>query len=644
MADVGSLAMIGASALATYPPALIIAGFIMILLPGLMLLMSGFLARENTRASAANAIVLEAAARLLLPVEENSREAEFYADKVRASALGVDKAMGHALSSMKAMSGELGDERLRLESVSYTTADNARDLSERMEGERRMLEKLASELREQTDELTEVLPRQAKEMAEQAKAAGDEIRAADQVLEARLGSLDASQKHLTEKIYTMDELAEDAAKRNEALVFAISRMEEKLEQSRKTVDTAVRAGEMAAAAAGTTGDRLSEAVSGSLDQARKATREITDRSRDAADNAAKALNDLKAAGEEAAAAVRAAGIAARAEMDITERRAVRIGDHLHKAGQTVAEASRPKPVVPVVETPVEPEIVVEPEARHEEPVPEEMPKPEIKKVESKTSETKKAEPARKGDKSGGSGESAETLEAPARSVDDDLFEASADRMARTLMGETQGQTDFETVETHDGLPKGLFGMVEEDETGPTTHYDFAIDGPTRSFVRPAAAPASSNGTTKPDPEAHKWSAIIADMRREDGEDEPEQASTPEPDIMIAREEVAVVVMAQLVEAGIHLGEVFRPRDKKKIALAATKGDVERREVVLSSAARHIAKIRKRLDGDEHLTSMAEDFLAHEQTDALNALDRTSNTAKHATPRLAAFLLIDAALS
>ena len=66
-AIVGTIALVGAETLGQAEPALVIAGLIAIILPGLMLVLSGMMAREQARSTAANAVVLEAAARLLLP-------------------------------------------------------------------------------------------------------------------------------------------------------------------------------------------------------------------------------------------------------------------------------------------------------------------------------------------------------------------------------------------------------------------------------------------------------------------------------------------------------------------------------------------------------------------------------------------------
>ena len=167
-------------------------------------------------------------------------------------------------------------------------------------------------------------------MVEAAKSAGEEVAKADDSLEARLKAMEAGTTQLAEKLENLDRLALDAGKRTEALTYAIARVEEKLDQSQRTVDQAVRAGEMAAAAAGTTGDALKDAVSAALDGARDATYAIQTRTREASEEAARALAALRAAGEEAALSIRAAGQAARAETGMTERRATQMTGSLRE--------------------------------------------------------------------------------------------------------------------------------------------------------------------------------------------------------------------------------------------------------------------------------------------------------------------------
>ncbi|MEM7329556.1 MAG: hypothetical protein AAF437_12505 [Pseudomonadota bacterium] len=604
-AFVGSAALIGAEALGQMQPALIIAGLIAIILPGLMLVLAGMMAREQARATAANAVVLEAAARLLLPTETMADDARTFADEMSKASAEVDRSMGHALSAMKAMAGEIGDERQRLESVTYASADNARDLATRLGNERTGLEQLARDLREQTDMLNEAIPEQANLMVESAKVAATEVAAAEDALQARLSTLDQTGRSLAQKISAMDTLAAEAGQRNETLLFAISRMEEKLEQSRKTVETAARAGELAAAAAGTTGDRLMESVKIALDGAREASSQIQNQTFEASESAARSLAELKEAGQQAAAAVRAAGMAARAEMDIAERRASITSQVLLKKTRAVDEhtaaivqpAPAPAPAPMPAAEPAQP-------VAHEEPVVETTAEPEPM-----------VQPEN-------------VVKSPSRIVEDDLFEASADRMAKAMLDDPQDQTNGSAPHSNGHAPatNGDAQHVDAEEIDAFDIIDATAEA-TPQFDDEdeveLAQPVRSRGDSLSD--------IIADMERD-------ERST------LSREETAEALLGQLAESGIQLTDVFRPKDKKKIAHAARKGEDHRRTAINQQVGRQVERVRQRLRGNLEMMTLARDFLALEESDALNALENTHASNKNASARLATYLLLDAAVT
>ena len=571
-AFVGSAALIGAEALGLMQPALIVAGLIAIILPGLMLVLAGMLAREQARSTAANAVVLEAAARLLLPAETMANEAKVFANEMSSASAEVDRSMGHALSAMKAMSAEIGDERQRLESVTYASADNARDLAERLGNERNGLEQLAKDLREQTDLLNEAIPEQAEMMVASAKAAANEVGAAEDALQARLTSLDQTGRSLAQKISTMDTLAAEAGDRNETLLFAIARMEEKLEQSRKTVETAARAGELAAAAAGTTGDRLMESVKVALDGARDASSQIQTQTLEASESAARALAELKDAGQQAAAAVRAAGMAARAEMDIAERRATNTSQALLKKTKSVQAR------VTAISKPPQPE----PEAADLLPT----------------------QPA---------------IQSPSRAVEEDLFEASAERMAKALVEDAHESEPISLADRNDTDASN--GRVQLFASPATDFADTDIE----RLLSEKKAVLDQNGS------GESLSAIIADMERD-------ERST------LSREETAEALLKQLQDSGIKLNDVFRPKDKKRIAVAARKSEEERRSATHNQVGRQVERVRQRLRGNLEMMTLARDFLALEESDALNALENTHASNKNASARLATYLLLDAAVT
>lgn len=584
-AALGLIAFIGWSAIIAAEPMLIAAGTLALLIPGLMVIFAGFLAREQARSSAANAIVLEAAATLLTPAEQLGGEAQVFAQQMASASAEVDRSMGHALSAMRAMAAEIGDERQRLESVTYATSDNANELATRLGTERTALEQLTKDLREQTKVLGDAIPRQAAMIVESAKAAATEVASAETALEARLNTLEGTGRSLAQKIAAMDTLAAEAGKRNETLLFAIARMEEKLEQSRKTVETASRAGELAAAAAGTTGDRLMDAVRSALDGAKQASSEIQTRTLEASESAAKSLAELRDAGQQAAAAVRAAGMAARAEMDIAERRVSQTSSTLYAKSQAVPGANghfgNGNGAAPIAARPEPTEV------RKPEPTPVTLP-----------------------------------AASPSRAVDDDLFEASADRMAQAMLREAEATRD--TPPRNANMPN-LRDTLKTDTSDDVFDEDDEDAIELTDRVVPMTPPAPKNGN------GHSFSDIIADMEREERP-------------ALSREDTAQSLIDNLEDSGIRLTDIFRPRDKKKIAIAARKGDRQRRSAISSVTGRQVDRVRKRLRADRELMTLARDFAALEEADALNALESTHGSSKNASARLAAFLLLDAALT
>jgi flagellar hook-basal body complex protein FliE len=580
-----------------FPPFILAAGGIAAFIPAFMILMAGFMGRSSRRAAAANALVLEATSRLMAPAREAGTEGISFAEQMKQAAAEVDQAMAHALTAMKAMAGEIGDERLRLESVSYATSDNARDLATRLAAERQALEALARELRSQISTMSEAIPRQAQLMVTAARQASDEVGRADMALENRLGSMGRAGEDLSRRLEALDGLAREAATRTEALTFSITRIEDKLEQSRRTVDSAVRASEVAAAAASTTGDALKGAVASALDGARQANAEINAASRGAAEEAARALARLREAGEQAAYALRTANYAARIEGENLERR---------------TGIPAPEPMPSMAPPPVRQSLAAPPPAyTNGHGTNGNGAHGHANGAHANGGQSNGHSPAY----SNGSGR----MQASSRSsMDDDLFEASADAViAASATSEPSGSPLVlgRDVSPRDGEPLMLRRRHEDQQAPPPEPRRRASDHlPTQS----------QNGSALRD--------IISDISREESGSEPED-----------REEVAEALVNRLQSSGIPLGDVFKPRSKKRIASASLKGDASRREATREQAHKEVERVSHRLRGDNKLMDMARQFAALEQADALVALEQTQSTSRNASARLAAFLLVDAAL-
>jgi hypothetical protein len=507
--------------------------------------------------------------------------------------------MGHALMAMKAMAAEIGDERLRLESVSYATSDNARDLATRLGAERQALEALARELRSQITTMSEAIPRQAQMMVSAARQASDEVGRADTALENRLGSMARAGDDLSRRLEALDGLAREAATRTEALTFSITRIEDKLEQSRRTVDAAVRASEVAAAAAATTGDALKGAVASALDGARQANAEINAATRGAAEEAARSLARLREAGEQAAYALRTASYAARIEGNNLER---------------LTGIPAPEPAPTLSAPPVRQTLAA--------------PQPGYSNGNGHANGHAHGAAAANGHvavHTNGNGQAPAysngngRMTAGRTSMDDDLFEASADAVIAA-----SGMTpppEPPLVLGRDVSPSAgeplMLRRRSDDPVSPVPDLP-------RRRASDHQGGSGANGSALRD--------IISDISREESGQPPED-----------REQIAENIVNRLQTSGIPLGEVFRPRSKKRIASAAHKGDAARREAIREQAGKEVERVSHRLRGDPKLGALARQFASLEQADALAALEQTQSTSRNASARLAAFLLVDAAL-
>jgi len=668
------LGFYGVPALLALNPFILAGGAMGIMVPALILAMAGYMGRTNRRASAANALVMQAATRLMAPAREAGTEGITFAEQMKQAAAEIDRAMAHALTAMKAMSGEIGDERMRLESVAYASADNARDLTERLATERTALEGLARDLRSQLQQMNDAIPRQAEAMVAAARHATAEIAQADEALDNQLEAMRTASEALATRLVDLDNLAREAGARTETLAFAISRIEEKLDQSRRTVDTAVRAGEIAAAAAMTTGDALKDAVASAIEGARQANNEINQSTRAAAEEAAQALARLRQAGQDAATALRSTEYAARAEVARIDRAAA-------------LEGQRPKP--PAAPAPV----------REERPAP--APAPAVTPSARPTAAS--AAPAASGQVNGGhanghtgreanghtarsytnghptgQGSNGHSVTEPAEraepapqvqpqtqsqarpavrprpvagSADDDLFDAAADMFALGKPDETPAAPAAaekplelgKAVDPKDPNPVTLRRRFddppEEAPAAPPHPMRRATDFPQARQDRPAPATAPADpppavvtpAQAKSEQNTEMaWRDIISDMHRDD----------PMPR---DREEVADRLISRLQSSGIQLPDTFKPKMKRKIAEAARKGERQRKAAILEQAGRQVERVTQRLRHDDDLRELAANFVEMEQDDALNALEQTQKTSRNASPRLAAYLLLDAAL-
>ncbi len=524
--------------LSNLPAALMICIGLLILIPGFVLVLAGIIGRQSIRSRAANALIMQAASQLLTPARSATAEINTLADATRESTRSIDITTGDALASMKAMHEALSAERLRAESVSYAMADNARELTTRLADERKGLETLTRAMEAQADMMRDVIPKQSAAMVAAAKAAGEEVRAADEALEARLNHLKQAGSTLAVRLTDLDAIARDAATRTDGLVKSIADIEDKLSRSDKTVENAKQSSAMAVEAASSVGQALQDAVSSALDGAREANEEIDRISRKLHEDTARAITELRIAG-----------------IDATNGHAA-----------PLPKRHRPNDIhMPL----------------HQEP-------------------------------------------------------SQEDASAHGINGSAPAHNGAISADTPSTFPSDSPALSVPPRTAPTATDSDLFDG--NPAEQTNAPPHIHVDPTHRQEQATGWSDIISDL-----DSEAHQGSITNLDEM-DRQAIAISLMDRLQTSGIALPTIFRPRDKKKIAAASRKSAKARRVATRNLSGAEVDRVYNRIRKDQELNAMAHAFVDFEQDEALKALAETSGTARPASPRLAAFLLTDAALT
>lgn len=593
-----ALVLFGADVIAQQSPAALVAIIVLVLLPGFMMLLAGLLARQTKRTSEANMLLLKAADRLLSPAKQASLDIVDLGQAARNTTIGINRTVTEALTAMKATHQAMADERLRVESVSYAMADNARDLTRRLADERAALESLSQALSDQADTLNKAIPRQAAAMVAAAKQASEEVSRADEALEIRLEELKQAGSTLAVRLIDLDAVARDAASRTDALNTSVSKIEQKLEQSQRTIQMAERASEMAVNAAATTGDALRDAISSALDGARDANKEIAQTSQLVQERSTKAMAELVAAGRAAASA------AARVQeqSQILGNEAARRGTVPAAPANSEADIfEEPAPAASLPSDALAPSMT----AHNDYPFDEDITRPEDDLFDG-APVSRSAQP------------------------EDDPFVPLDDDDAIEL-GKTD--TPFLLNQSLDNVPQPE-ELTEAEPAPPITGAEPSKPHP--SIIRPA--------DNLPDgPQSSEWRDIIADIGNEaDAYDAPVQHNRRADDPGDGSS-VADALIHRLESTGIPLSTAFKSRDKKKIAAAAAKDTASRRAAIRQAAGNEVDRVAIRLKKDKTLMEIARTFVATIELEALQTLQDTGRNGRHASTSLAAYLLVDAAV-
>jgi len=298
----------GLEVLLAFSPPLLLVSAMLILMPGLLIIVAATMAAEQRRSARANAVVLQAAGQLLHPARAVAGEGVMLADAMKTVSREIEAEVRRATEAMNAASTQLGDERMRIESVSYACADNARDLAVRLTEERRALETLARELRSQLDGWREAIPRQSEMIVESARRATSEIAEADRMLADRLERMNATNESLIQALGEIDLLSADAGRRQQGFTQQVGQLAAELKSARSVTEQALKVTEMATQGARDAGSALEAAVAQAIEKAHRAALDIQAEAREAMKRTDEALANMRASAAAAKSAASDLGV------------------------------------------------------------------------------------------------------------------------------------------------------------------------------------------------------------------------------------------------------------------------------------------------------------------------------------------------
>jgi hypothetical protein len=621
-------ATVGLAAVLAQPPLILAAGVMAAFVPGVTLIMAGVMARESRRSTEANALVLTSARLLLEPADSAREEIHSIAEAVAKETQFVNKALAETRQRMDGLRGDIEASVTQALKATEIVRADSEVLVGKIAAERNSLQQLSEQLRLQTEALASAIPRHAESIGSAARAAQEEVRKADETLDQRLRSVDGAARQLAERIGQLDTMGAESRKRAQTLATSLQHMEEQLLRSTRMVDSAVKAGELAAAASKGTADTLRDAMSDALASAMKASETIAAQSATASDGARSAMDRLKEAGLQAEATTRSATLAARAQADETEQRINQLAEFLFRAANkatTVAESGldrarqrieRASLLVDKMKSEDDDgpssidDLLLEPEPRPgEKPLPRQ---PEVLR--------------------------------PARAAAPQEFEAAlreAGAPDDILAAHRAANTPRSALPQPAPLPMPLAPpatpplMTFGSHLQASSQQPQAVPVTSATYTSNGYSPAPQPQVVPPPPAAAVGSERVASWR--------DLLTGVEEAPIVQRDEAAMAMMDRLDRAGVRLKQAVRASDLRRIAHASHQGERQRRRAIRDVAPGEIQRVARLLDTDRELVDAARAFVTSEEPTALRVLSSADRAREDAAPRLSAYLLLDAAL-
>lgn len=619
------IAVVGFAEIFAQPPLVLAGGFAALFAPGLALICAGIMAREGARSAEANAVVLTSARLLLEPAEASRAEVASLGEAVASQTQSLNRALVETRTRLDALKGDIDSSvTAALKAAEIVRADSE-VLVSKMSAERQSLTQLADSLRKESDQLAKAIPRHAQLMAEATRAAQDQVRQADTTLDQRLRDLNETAGHLAQRINQLDTMGSESRKRAQNLASVLMRLDEQLVQSTRMVESATKAGELAAAATKSTAETLRDTMSDAIGSALKATETMTTRSTQASEDARTSLMLMKEAALQAEATTKAAAHAARAHADETEKRINQLSDSLFRTATRATNAAeeglerarqrieKASGLISRMKDEVEPSSV---DDLILEPIPKVSAQPVVSPAPVAAKPEPPPEPRTETDRPFPL--FAAAREAPMASVQQPIAKPTVTEATVTPLFAAQKPTASSMAHDDPMLDETRGDGAHDDElvlqhvaTPAQRRDDFFFE----NDIKPASGRDES------------WRGLLSGIDQQ---------------VPHVREQSAGAMIERLDRAGVRL-HVVKAADLRRIANASTHGERQRRRATHETAPQEIQRVTRMLETDRDLQHAAREFVTREAADALRVLSMAGRAREDAAPRLSAYLLLDTAL-
>jgi hypothetical protein len=314
---------IGLDAVLALQPAIQAALGVISILPAFLILFAGMAAREGARARAESHRLSAAAEKLLSPAPAAEAAARRLGVSVRGEIAALERAIDQALKKAKEVEALIARQTQSMDGAVNAAQFGAEQMLAGMERERGALLQIADDLNNQAGLIGDSISRHTKLIGEAARLAESEIRAADEVLDARLSSFGAAAALISDRTGALTKAAQASSESALRLESVLGDALQALTKATSLTDAARQSAEAATFAANNTAGAVRETTVRAVEDAKRAADLIRSEAAAVEREAGSALERLKEAAEAARAAAqnaRTASVAAAAAPEAARAR------------------------------------------------------------------------------------------------------------------------------------------------------------------------------------------------------------------------------------------------------------------------------------------------------------------------------------